>query len=153
MNPLKQTVVANPSEVLRRALVQSAVTLGALVVVSVAVAWSVAGEPGLWGAVLGAAIAGVFLLVTTGAVLATMKASPAATLGAVMGSWLVKMVAVFVLLLVLRPLDFYSKPTLFVVTALSIVVVLVTESLAVIKSRAPYVEPTPRTPSGQQIED
>ena len=153
MNPLKQTVVANPSDVLRKALAQSAVMLGALVVVAVAVAWPVAGTPGLWGAVLGAGIAGVFLLVTTGAVLMTMKASPAATLGAVMGSWLVKMVAVFVLLLALRPLDFYSKPTLFIVTAVSIVVVLVTESLAVIKSRAPYVAPVPHTGPGQHIED
>ncbi|MFB9905874.1 hypothetical protein [Allokutzneria oryzae] len=153
MNQVKSTVVSNASAVLRRALIQSAVVLGAFVVVAGVVAWLVAGEPGLWGAVLGAALAGAFLLVTTGVVLATMKAAPATTLGVVMGSWLVKMVLVFGLLLVLRPLDFYSKPTFFFVTAFSIVVVLVTESLAVIKARAPYVDPAPHTGSGQRIED
>lgn len=126
---------------LRRAVVLGGAALAALTVVS-AVVWGVVdGTQGLWGALLGAAIGGAFVLTTAVAVIATARSAPQTTAAVLLGTWLLKLVVAIGVVAALRPLEFYSKPAFAVTIIAALIVVLAGETWAVIKTRAPYVEP------------
>ncbi|QCQ93781.1 hypothetical protein E7742_04595 [Rhodococcus sp. SGAir0479] len=100
-----------------------------------------AGTAGLWGALIGAAVGGGFILCTALAVLLTAKL-PAVTAGAVLlGSWLLKMILAIVVLALLDPLDFYNREAMVIVIVMSLVVVLGAETYGVVQTRVPYVTP------------
>jgi len=122
------------------------VRLGLLGVVVLAVVGSVvatlaAGLPGLWGALLGAAIGGGFVLVTAVSVLATAKLPPTTAMAVLLGSWLLKMGVALLVLGLLNPLDFYSRPALAIVMVGALVLVLGAETWGILSSRMLYVEP------------
>lgn len=126
---------------LRKAVLLGAVGLAALTVVSVLVWGLVDGLPGVWGALLGAAIGGAFVLTTAVVVIATARTAPTTTAAVLLGTWLLKLVIVIGVVAALRPHDFYA-PTAFAVTIIAaMVVVLAAETWAILKNRAPYVEP------------
>ncbi|HMO11116.1 MAG TPA: hypothetical protein PKB06_06355 [Actinotalea sp.] len=128
--------------VLRRALRNLLLLLAALTVLGVLVGWSTAGTAGVWGAVIGAAIALVFSGTTVLSHLRTADA-PVTTTGAViLGAWLVKILLVVVVLAVLRGQDFYDRNVLVLVLVLGVRGSTYLDSLAVTKARVPYVEPT-----------
>ena len=99
--------------------------------------------PGLWGALLGAAIGGVFVLLTVVVVIATANTSPTVTGAVLLGTWLLKLIVAIVAVAALKPLDFYSRPAFALTIVIAMVVVLATESVAIIRHRAPAVEPVP----------
>lgn len=108
----------------------------------------VAGTPGLYGALLGAAVGGGFILCTALGVLFTAKL-PAVTAGAVLlGTWLLKMILAITVLAILKPLDFYNDIALVLVIVFSLVIVLGSETYGVLNSKVPYVEP-----SAQEVAD
>lgn len=113
----------------------------ALAVVGAIVATLLAGTPGLYGALLGAAVGGGFILCTALGVLFTAK-MPATTAGAViLGTWLLKMILAIVVLAILKPLDFYDKTSLVLVMVFSLIIVLGAETYGVLGTKVPYVEP------------
>ncbi|WP_424809578.1 hypothetical protein [Rhodococcus sp. 27YEA15] len=100
------------------------------------------GKKGVYGALIGAAVGGGFILFTALGVLLTAKL-PALTAGAVLlGTWLLKMILAMVVLFILSGMDFYNKTALVLVIIMSLVVVLGAETYGVLGTKTPYVEPT-----------
>lgn len=123
-----------------------AVRLGGLALVALAVisavVWSlVDGTPGLWGALMGAALGGAFVLITAIVVIATAGAAPQTTAAVLLGTWLLKLIVAIVVVAVIDRFDFYSRPAFAVTIIAALVVVLAAETWGILKTRTPYVEP------------
>lgn len=118
------------------------VGLVALAVIGAAVASLVAGTAGLWGALIGVAVGGGFVLCTALAVLFTEKLPPATSGLILLGSWLLKMILAIVVLGLLKGMDFYSKGALAAVMVLALVIVLGAETYGLLKVKVPYVDTT-----------
>ncbi|WP_314535122.1 hypothetical protein [uncultured Corynebacterium sp.] len=97
------------------------------------------GLPGIWGVLIGAAIAGGFLLVTVASVLLTASTTPTTTGAVVLGTWLMKVIVVLMVLVLIRDLTFYSHVAFFVTLLVALIVVLATEAYGVITSRVTYL--------------
>lgn len=131
--------VPGPDAPLRAALRYGLIGLIVLVVSSVAVSAALAGLPGVWGALIGAAVGGGFILTTVVAVLVGAKLEPT-TAGLVMlVSWVGKMLIALVVLGVLSRFDFYSRPALFFTVVGALLIVLGAETYGVLSQRVPYV--------------
>lgn len=141
-----------PSETSRTTRTMYAVILrrlgalvAALTVLGSVVGYLVAGTAGVWGALLGAGIAALFMVGTVVTMMLTAdKPLPVATAAGV-GGWLAKMVVLFVVLLVVRDRGFYSPGVFFVVLVLAIVGSLGIEIAAVLRARVPTVDLSART--------
>lgn len=133
--------MSDSTAALRSAVRYGVLGLLALAVVGSIVATLLAGMPGLYGALLGAGVGGLFILCTALGVLFTAKL-PATTAGAViLGTWLLKMILAIAVLAILKPLDFYDKMSLVLVMVFSLIIVLGAETYGVLGVKAPYVEP------------
>ena len=116
------------------------ILVAALAVLGSVVGYLVAGAPGVWGALLGAGIAALFMLGTVVTMMLTAdKPLPVATAAGV-GGWIVKMVILFVVLLLVKDRDFYSPGVFFIVLVLAIVGSLGIEMAAVLRARVPTVD-------------
>ncbi len=113
------------------------------------VGYLVAGRPGLWGALMGAAVAALFMIGTVIAMLVTADKPLHVASAAGMGGWLVKLLVLFGVLVLVRGKDFYSPGAFFVVLVLAIVGSFVIEARAVLRSRVPTFEP-PQPPSDDE---
>ncbi|MFD4461354.1 hypothetical protein [Nocardia sp. NPDC058480] len=131
--------VPSPDAPLRAALRYGLIGLGVLVVVSVAIASAVAGMPGLWGALFGAAIGGGFILTTVVAVLLGAKLPPTMAGAVMLVSWVGKMLVALLVILVLNQFDFYSRPALFFTVVGALLIVLGAETYGVVSQKVPYV--------------
>lgn len=132
-----------------RILRRLAVLVAALAVGGAGVGWLVAGLPGVWGALMAAGIATLFMLGTVVTMMVTAdKPLPIASAAAV-GGWLVKMVLLFVVLVLVRGRDFYHPGVFFVVLVLAILGSLAIESAAVLRARVPNVEPGSGAPGAR----
>ena len=131
----------NYDKPLRRALFFGALTVVAVAVLGVAVTGIVVGTPGVWGALLGAAIAAAFTMITVAVGLATKNLSPNAQFGVIMGSWILKILVLLVVLVVLQGMDFYDRPSFAIVLLVSLVAILVAETIGIKNARVPYVQP------------
>jgi hypothetical protein len=137
------TAAADPSAPLRAAARHGVLGLVVLAVVAAVVGGLAAGAPGVWGALLGAAVCGAFVLFTVAVVLGTAGSAPTTTAAVLMGTWLLKLVVLIVALAVLRRFDFYDSTTFGVVVIVGVVVLLGLETLAVVRTRNTYVDPVP----------
>ena len=127
--------------VLRTALRDCLILVAGLAVLGSLVGLLVAGQPGLWGALIGAVLAAFFCGTTVWSMLYTVGKG-ATTMGAVvMGSWIAKMVVLVAVLAVLTRFDFYDRVVLFVVLLLGAVGSALLDYRAVKNGRVPYVEP------------
>lgn len=127
--------------VLRAALRDGLILVAGLAVLGSLVGLLVAGVPGLWGGLIGAAIAAFFCGTTVWSMLYTVGKG-ATTMGAVvMGTWIAKMVVLVAVLLVLTRFDFYDRVVLFVVLLLGAVGSALLDYRAVKNGRITYVEP------------
>jgi hypothetical protein len=127
--------------VLRTALRDTLLLLAGLAVVGVVVGALVSGTAGVWGALVGVALAAFFCGVTIWSMLRTVGASPATTAGVVMGAWVGKIVVLVVVLAVLRSQDFYDRWVLFAVLATGAIGSALLDYRAVQRGRVPYVQP------------
>lgn len=140
---------AGAVEPLRRALRQGVVVTMVALPVAVLGGFYRAGTEGVWGGLLGILLPSAFLLVTAVVALLTAR-SPVTVLGpAVLGSWLVKVVVLIAVLAAIRDRTFYDREVFFVVFAVTVVLVLMFEALAVVRTRVTYVEPVEDAPGGQ----
>ncbi|MDN6099791.1 hypothetical protein [Corynebacterium flavescens] len=129
----------DPRRPLERALRFGWWALVAITIVSLAVWGGVKGLPGIWGVLIGASVAGAFVLFTALSVLFTSNTTPTTTLAVIMGSWLLKLVLLLVVLFIIRDLEFYDPMALFVTVVLALILTLGTETWGIITSRVSYV--------------
>jgi hypothetical protein len=139
--------VPGPDAPLKSALRYGLIGLIVLVVLSVAIASAVAGLPGLWGALLGAAIGGGFILTTAAVVLFGAKLPPT-TAGLVMLlSWVGKLLVAMVVIAVLQRFGFYDRMALFLTVVGALLIVLGAETYGVLRQKVPYVTVPDARPS------
>lgn len=139
--PPEKPAVSAHTAGLRKAVRIGGVALVALAVVSALVWTLVDGTPGLWGALMGAGIGGAFVLTTAIVVIATARSAPQTTAAVLLGTWLLKLLVAMGVVAALDRFDFYSRPAFAVTIIAALVVVLAGETWAILKTRAPYVEP------------
>lgn len=137
------TTLPDSSAPLRAAARNGVLGLVVLAVVAAVVGGLAVGTPGVWGALLGAAVCGGFVLFTVAVVLGTAGSAPTTTAAVLMGTWLLKLVALIVSLALLRRFDFYDRTTFGAVVIVGVVVLLGLETLAVVRTRTTYVDPQP----------
>ena len=124
---------------LRRALRNGAIALAIIGIASLSLWGALRELPGIYGALIGIAIGGGFMLATVLSVLLTSRTSPAMTMGVVLGSWLVKAAVLLLLILWLKKQDFYDATALGVTVLLTLIAVLATETIAVTRAQRLYV--------------
>jgi len=140
--PARRVVSSEAATALfRRALRDVLVFLAALAVVGVVVGLLVDGSKGVWGALLGAAVALVFSGTTVWSMWRSAHSTPAAMLGIVAGSWLAKMIVLVASLVALQGHDFYSKPVFLVVVLVGVLGSVALDTVNYQRARIPYVEP------------
>lgn len=131
----------DPRRPLQRAVRLGSIALLGFTVASLAGWGAMAGLPGIWGVLLGAAIGGGFVLLTALSVLVTSGSTPANTMAVVLGSWLLKIVVLLAVLLLIRDLTFYHKMAMFVTVVGALIITLGTEVWGIITARVTYVSP------------
>lgn len=129
--------------VFRRALRDMLLLVGSLAVVGTAVGALVADptSAGVWGAALGVAVALVFSGSTVLAMLLTARSSVTAASGALVGTWLVKMLLLIVAFSLLRGADFFDRGVFVVVVLVGVLGSVLLDYRAVAAARVPYTDP------------
>lgn len=119
----------------------------ALTVLGSVVGFLVRGTEGLWGALIGSAIAALFTLTTAVIMYVTADKPIHVTTASATGAWIVKMIVLVVALAILRDLEFYDKVVFFVVLTVAIMGSLVVEMRGLAAARIPHVDPGAGRPS------
>jgi len=125
----------------RSALRDLLVFLPVLAVVGSVVGYLVAGLPGVWSALMGAGVVLIFSGTTVVSMLRTARSDAAAFAGVVLGLWLAKFAVVIVIIIALRPLDFYDRPVFAIVVIVGALGAIGLDMRAVQRARVPYLEP------------
>ncbi|WP_107654445.1 MULTISPECIES: hypothetical protein [Nocardia] len=147
------TPVPGPDAPLKAALRYGLIGLGVLVVLSVAIGAAAAGLPGLWGALIGSAIGGGFILTTAAVVLFGAKLPPTTAGMVMLGSWVGKMLVALLVIAILNQFDFYDRMVLFLTVIGALVIVLGAETYGVVRQRVPYVTVPDTAPDSPPRED
>lgn len=138
-SPASPSTSDNADAPLRAALRYGLVGLVVLTVLAVVLGAALAGMPGLWGALLGAAIGGGFILTTAVVVLLGAKLPPS-TAGLVMlASWVGKLLVALIVVAILQRFDFYDRVALFLTVVGALIIVLGAETYGVLRQKVPYV--------------
>jgi hypothetical protein len=116
---------------------QLLVLLGILLVLGVGAGYLIAGQGGVWGALMAVAIAGFFMLTTVAIMLATAGRPMAIASAAFVAGWLVKVLLLFGILIAVRGRDFYDPAVFFTVLTLAIIGSTIIEMRAVAGARVP----------------
>lgn len=130
--------------VFKTALKYSALLALVIAVVGGVVGWSVDGTRGLTSALIGTAMALVFLGITSVSILFANRWSGqdffvAILFGVVMGSWLLKFVIFLVLGFILKDQPWVNAPLLFGSVIVGVIGSLVIDAVVAAKVRVPYV--------------
>ena len=136
--------IPSPTDALRSAVRYGVIALIFLAVVSAVVAYLVVGSRGLWGALIGSAVGGLFILATAVSVLVSARMPPTAIGAVLLGGWILKMLIAVLVLGILRGMDFFDHRSLGVVVIASLVIVLGAEMFGLFRQRVPYVDSPPR---------
>lgn len=132
----------SPAVVLPMRRIVRAGWIGFGVLLPVGLALVAAGQAAAgWGVVLGVGLPFAFFMVTSIVALRTATVSVEKLGYIVLGSWLLKLIALLVALAWLRGQDFYSRPVFFGVFLTCTIGLLVLEALIVQKTKVPYVDP------------
>ncbi|WP_067818306.1 hypothetical protein [Nocardia inohanensis] len=130
----------HPDAPLRAALRYGIAGLAVLVVISAILSSIFAGLPGLWGALIGSAIGGGFILTTAASVLFSAKIESGLQGVVLLGSWVGKLLLVVIVVAVLQNYDFYSRGALFLTVVGALLVVLGAETYGLLRHKVPYVQ-------------
>ncbi len=115
--------------------------LAVVTVLSLVIWGLVAGAEGVWGALIGAAVGGAFILATVLIMYGTRNVAPTTTGAILLGSWLLKIIIAIGVMVVVRGMDFYHRGALVVTIIAVLVVMLGAETTAIARTRTPYVDP------------
>ncbi len=142
---------------LRLSLLYGGALTFAIAIVGSVVGALVAELPGLVSALIGAGMAFVFLGLTAASILVADRVTGSdllspAYFGIVIGSWILKFIAFLALVITLRDAPLVEPTVLFITLVVAVVGGLVTDIVAVSRSRVPYVSDV-RLPSKDEIPD
>lgn len=112
----------------------------AVAAVGAGVGWLVAGLPGVWGALVAAALGLVFMIATVATLRLVAGRGPELLQIVIFGGWIVKMVLVVLVMIWLRDLDFYDPGVLFGTLAAVVLGGILVEIVSVATARIPYVD-------------
>ena len=143
--------------VLRRALVYGAGLSFAIVIIGSVIGALVAGLPGTLSALIGAGMGFVFLGLTAASILLADRVTGSdllspAYFGIVIGAWMLKFIVFIALVFALRDATFVDPVVLFVTLVAAVISGLISDMVAVTRSRVPYVSDV-RLPSKDEIPD
>ncbi len=141
--------------ILKRILVYGGLLAAAIAIVGGMVGFAVAGSEGLTSALIGTAMAFLFLAVTAGSILLANRSTNSdilspAFFGIVLGGWLLKFVMFLVLVFVLKDQPWIDNTVLFLSIVAGVVGSLVVDVLVVARSRMPYVSDVPLPGDGER---
>jgi len=144
-----QSAAPEPKQPTSTPVLKSALRWGGLLALAIAVVACVlggifAGWPGVVGALIGTAMAVVFLGITAGSILFANRFIGSDLFvgiffGTVLGSWLVKFVIFIVLALVLKSQPWLNPTVLFLSLIAGVLGSLAVDVIVALKSRVPYV--------------
>lgn len=128
---------------LRRALIWGAAYALVVAVAGALIGWAAVGERGIFGAVLAAALAAIFLGLTAASILIANRVAKPGDIGVffgiVLGGWLLKFILFFVVAFALRGAPWFD-PVVFGATMIVVVVgTLVIDLVAVTRTRPPDI--------------
>lgn len=129
------------AEIFRAALRATVALLVVLVVLGVGIGALVAGLPGVWGAMLGVAVALLFSGTTILSMAYTADKSPSTTMAVVLGAWIAKMVVLVVVLATVGQMDFFHRTIFAAVVLVGVVGSAALDMYSVVKGREPYTSP------------
>lgn len=125
--------------VLKKILVWGGI-LAVVVVVGGSIAgYLAAGWTGVTSALIGTAMAVVFLAITALSILIASRFGIGGFFGIVMGAWLLKFVLFLVLIFLLKDQSWIQPTVLFLCVVVAVVGTLVVDVVVIAKSRMPYV--------------
>jgi hypothetical protein len=125
--------------VFRSVLIQGSILTAAIAVVGGGIGFAVAGQPGLFSALIGAGLALAFVTLTAVSVWLGGKLPLGGFFGLVLGGWLLKLVGFILVIGALKGADFINGPVLFFTLVASILGTLAVDSLVYLKARIPVV--------------
>ena len=125
----------------RAALRDLLIFLAVIAVVGSVVGYFVAGTPGVWSVLMGAGVVLIFSGTTVVSMLRTANSDATVFAGTVAGLWLAKFLVVVVIIVALRPHDFYDKPVFGITVILGAIGAIALDMRAVQRARVPYLEP------------
>lgn len=133
--------MSNASEQLfGKILKQGAFLIGGIAVLGGVIGFFVASVAGLVSALIGAAMALVFVSMTALSVWLGGKLSLGGFFGVVLGGWIAKLLIFIGLVLLLKGAAFIVGPILFICIVASVIGSLILDAIAVVKTRIPTVE-------------
>jgi hypothetical protein len=138
-SPLSPRTSDDPDAPLRAAVRYGLIGLAVLTVLAVVVGTLAAGVPGLWGALLGAAIGGGFILTTAAVVLFGAKLPPSTAGMVMLASWVGKLLVAVVVIAILQRFEFYDRIALFLTVVGALIIVLGAETYGVLRTKVPVV--------------
>lgn len=120
---------------------QLSILLAVLLAGGALIGWLVSGERGVWGALIGAGLAALFLLTTVGVMLATTGKPVHYASGGLVFGWIAKMIVLFVVLFLIKDREFYDSIVLFGVIVVAVLGSTALEMNAAMRARIPYAQP------------
>lgn len=124
--------------ILRQALRWAVVLTIVVAVLGSVIGWFIAGAPGVWGALMGAALTLVFCGATIIAMMLTTNSGATTMAAVVVGSWFVKVVVTLGLIIAVRNATFYDKPVFVTTVIIAVIGTLALDMRAVAAGRMPY---------------
>lgn len=134
-----ERVIPSSVPVLKRTLFFGFLFALAIAVVGGLIGYLVAGPIAAWSAVMGAAMAGVFLGITAASILWAVRYDIVGFFAIVLGAWLLKFVAFIVAAIALRDQPWINPTALFLSLIAGVISSLVVDVVVVMKTRIPYV--------------
>ncbi|RLP73355.1 hypothetical protein D9V32_14735 [Mycetocola tolaasinivorans] len=134
----------NANPIFRKSLIWGGLLALAIAVVGGVVGVIVDGQRGLWSALIGTAMAAVFLGITVASILVANRFTKSDLyvpifFGLVMGGWIVKFVLFLILAWNLSGADWINKVVLLLCLIAGVIGTLVVDCIAVAKGRLPAV--------------
>ncbi|NKY36938.1 hypothetical protein HGA13_28285 [Nocardia speluncae] len=130
----------HPDAPLRAALRYGLIAWVVLTIFAVVVATLASGAEGAWGALLGAAIGGGFILTTAAVVLFGAKLPPNTAGMVMLASWVGKLLVALIVIAILQQFEFYDRMALFLTVVGALIIVLGAETYGVLRQKVPYVD-------------
>jgi hypothetical protein len=133
------------AKALRTSLLLGAIVSVAIAVVGGGIGFSLVGPTGIWSALVGSAVAFVFMGITAGSILVGQKASGGSIasglfFGIVLGAWLLKFVLFLVVAFAIRNSGAFDTVIAFSCVIAAVLGALVSDVIAISRARVPVVD-------------
>lgn len=145
--PRPRTTEVSSSPILRAVLKWGGIVMGSLVVLGGAVGYLVDGSSGLWSALVGIVLGGLFLAITAASILIANRwfgtdLYVPIFFAIVLGGWIIKFVVFLVVVLVLKEQPWVNPLVMFLAIVIGVLASLVVDALVLMRMRLPYVTDT-----------